>query len=134
MPPAGLVRSQISRKGIPPVRRKDPRVDIAVAIGPEAGAVARDHVVGHIGVGEWPEQWPDPAIAAVVMPPPPARAAAALPAGQCRGGSDLSARRRGAKRAAGIAGNADILRPERRGLNGTVVTRAMVIGAAQSSH
>jgi hypothetical protein len=125
MSSAGRTRCRIPRKIILAVRCKDPGIDIAVAVVPEADAVAPDRVVVDIEIGERPEQRPDSSISAIAVSPPPVRDAAAMPAGQRCSRDDLSARRRVAEQATGIHGTADILRSEGRVSNVTVTSKRM---------
>src|SRR5260370_21591668 len=102
MSSAGRTRCRIARKIILAVRRKDPGIDIVVAIGPEADAVAPDRVVVDIVIGERPEQRPDPSISAIVVSPPPVRDAAAMPAGPRCSRRHLPPPRRVAEQATGL--------------------------------
>src|SRR5215470_11619632 len=94
LPPAGRVIKSVSCKILLTVRREDSRIDVPVAVAPEAGSVTENRVVVDIVKSERPEQRPDPAVAAINVPPPAARGAPVTPARQRGSRHDLAARHR----------------------------------------
>src|SRR5882672_11050925 len=93
MPPAARGR-YVAGEVLVAIGREYRGVDIAVAIAPEADAVAPERVVVDVVIGERPEQRTHPSIPTITMLPPSARATAAVPARQRGGSSDLHPRHR----------------------------------------
>src|SRR5689334_20054189 len=111
MPASGGAGSGIGGEIGEAIGRKDPGIDVRIAVVPEAGTIAQDRVVMHIENGEWPEQRADPAISAVVVAPPSIRVGAVAQAAERCNRDDLLARHRIGE--PGLGGPVDALRSER---------------------